>query len=148
MYCTKCGSKLEIGVKYCAECGFKVQESQSFVPLPKLEGNESDQSDYVKPNLVERSMLEVTNTGLALRPTLIKTIIVSNDSRKSASSSILRGAVGGALLGPIGIIGGAISGKNKRETTFLLIYNNGMKKTVTVKTNGLMFKQYVKYLEG
>jgi len=39
--------------------------------------------------------------------------VVTEEQRKSATSSIARGLVGGALLGGVGAIGGAISAKNK-----------------------------------
>ena len=76
-----------------------------------------------------------------------KTMIVGADSKKSAGSSIGRGLVGGALLGPVGLIGGALSGKNKKSTTFLIEYDDGSRDTDTVKTGGMMFNVYAKYLD-
>ena len=57
---------------------------------------------------------------------IVKTMIVGADSKKSAGSSIGRGLVGGALLGPVGLLGGALSGKNKKSTTFLIEYDEGV----------------------
>lgn len=84
--------------------------------------------------------------------TIQKTVIVSDDSRKSVTSGVARGAVGGVLLGavglgPVGVVAGAMSAKNKKTTTFLIIYTDGSRKTVTVKTNSSDFKKYVKYLD-
>ena len=69
----------------------------------------------------------------------------SSDTRKSASSSLVRGAVGGALLGPAGLLAGGLSGKNKTKhmTTFLIKYDDGTQITQTVKNNGVMFNAYM-----
>ena len=74
------------------------------------------------------------------------TMIVGNNSTKSASSAIVRGAVGGALLGPVGLVGGALSGTNKNTTTFILVYVDGRKESVTVKTGGLLYNLYIQLL--
>jgi len=74
-----------------------------------------------------------------------KTAIVGDDSRKSLSSTMVRGAVGAALLGPVGLLAGA-TGKNKKTTTFLIEYSDGSRETKTVKTNSSEFKNYCKYL--
>lgn len=77
---------------------------------------------------------------------IIKTAIVSEDSRKSAVSAVTRGAVGAALTGGIGVLAG-LSAKNKKTTTFLIEYSDGSRATKTVKTNSSEFKQYCKYLQ-
>jgi len=71
------------------------------------------------------------------------------ESKKSAGSSIVRGAVGGALFGGAGLIGGALSGKNKTKTmiTFRIVFTDG---TETFKTCGLYDSYYstlMKYLK-
>lgn len=77
---------------------------------------------------------------------IVKTMIISDDSRKSAVSIITRGAVGSCFLGPVGLLAGA-SAKNKKTTTFLIEYSDGSRQTKTVKTNGADFKHYCKYIE-
>lgn len=83
--------------------------------------------------------------------TIKKTIIVGNttDSRKKVGSSVMRGMVGGALLGPAGLIGGAVSGKNKTttQTTFVIEYNDGHRETKTVDNNSKEFHKLCNYLE-
>ena len=83
--------------------------------------------------------------------TITKVIIIgsNSNSRKKAGSSIMRGAVGGALLGPAGLVGGALSGKNEttNETTFLVEYADGHKETRTVINNSQEFQELCKYLE-
>lgn len=39
--------------------------------------------------------------------------LISDEHKKSASSGIARGLVGGALLGPVGMLAGGLSAKNK-----------------------------------
>lgn len=72
-----------------------------------------------------------------------------NDSKKSFSSSVVRGAVGNFALGPIGAIGGAISGKNKiaSKTTFLIEYQDGHKETKIVDNNSKEYKELCKYIK-
>jgi hypothetical protein len=135
MFCTKCGTSLENDDLFCHECGQKVNDSQ-FVNNSIYHSSNNELS-------VQRSYApSVWN-----RPEITKVLIVGNDSRKSASSSIIRGAIGGTMLGPIGLFGGLISGKNRNKTTFLIFFSNGAKKTVTCKTNGLEFNFYIKYVQ-
>lgn len=75
-----------------------------------------------------------------------KTIIVSQSSRKKATSAISRGLIGGAILGPVGLLAGA-SAKSKETTTFQVIYNNGKQETIIVENGSRMFKEYCKYLD-
>lgn len=77
---------------------------------------------------------------------IVKTMIVTDDSRKSLTSVVGRGAVGGILLGPVGLLAAA-SAKNKKTTTFVIEYSDGTRETKTVKTNSSEFKKLAKYLE-
>lgn len=79
--------------------------------------------------------------------TIDYTILVSEDSKKSLGSSIVRGAVGGALLGPVGLVGGAVTGKNKTKTTFTIVYKSGRKEVKTVENNSSEFETYARYLK-
>lgn len=76
-----------------------------------------------------------------------KTKIISTDSKKKAGSAITRGAIGGTILGPAGLVGGAISGKNKNSTTFLIKYTNGEQETKTVENNSPEYKTLCQYLD-
>lgn len=77
-----------------------------------------------------------------------RTIIVANDNSVELNTSIARGAVGAALLGPIGLLAAATgSGVAKNTTTFQVIYLNNYQKTVTVKNDSKEFKNYCKYLD-
>lgn len=72
----------------------------------------------------------------------------SNESRKSASSSLMRGAVGGALLEPAGLLAGGLSGKNKtkNKTTFLITYDDGTSMNQTVEDNGILYNSYMSFI--
>ena len=77
-----------------------------------------------------------------------KTIIVSQSSRKKATSAIGRGLIGNAILGPVGLLAGGMSAKSKEKTTFQVIYNSGKQKTITVSNGSFAFKEYCKYLDN
>lgn len=78
---------------------------------------------------------------------ILKTIIVGTDSRKSAGSGIARGVFGGMFFGAVGAVGGALSAKNKKTTTFLIVYKDKTKETVTVKNGNMLYNEYIKYLD-
>lgn len=82
---------------------------------------------------------------------IVSTKIVDNytDTRKSASSSLIRGAVGGALFGGVGALAGGLSGKNKHTnyTTFLITFNDGSQNTQTVKNDSVLYNTYIKFLD-
>lgn len=79
--------------------------------------------------------------------TIDYTIIIAEDSKKSLGSAIARGAIGGTLLGPVGLVGGAISGKNKSETTFTVVYKSGRKQIVTVSNDSEEFENYAMHIK-
>ena len=77
---------------------------------------------------------------------IVEVIIVASDSRKSAASSVGRGLVGGALFGGIGLIAGAVSAKNKNETTFRITYASGRQEIKTCKNGSSEYKKYIKMI--
>lgn len=74
-----------------------------------------------------------------------KVIIVEQDVRKSAVSTVGRAMIGFGILGSIGLLAGA-TGKNKHTTTFQIMYDNGRSETKTVKNNSREFKYYCQFL--
>ena len=83
--------------------------------------------------------------------TIKQVIIVNNssDSRKKVGSTVIRGAIGNAVLGPAGLVGGALSGKNKvsNKTTFLIEYEDGHRETKEVDNDSQEFKKLCNYLK-
>lgn len=57
--------------------------------------------------------------------TVSKVKIMDSDERKSLSSAIGRGIVGGALLGPLGMLGGAVTGKNNKSHMVKVYFKDG-----------------------
>ena len=53
--------------------------------------------------------------------------LVTEESKKSASSSLVRGLVGGALLGGVGAIAGAVSAANKGTYEVAIEFMDGKK---------------------
>lgn len=56
--------------------------------------------------------------------------LVADEQRKSASSGVARGLVGGALLGPVGMIAGGVSAKNKGIYTVAVYFRNGQRSLI------------------
>lgn len=71
------------------------------------------------------------------------------ESKKSLGSSITRGAIGGALFGGAGLIGGALSGKNKTKTkvTFKIVYTDGTEMIKTTDLNDMYYQTFMKFLK-
>ena len=57
--------------------------------------------------------------------------IIDEKNRKSATSAVGRAAVGGFLLGPVGLLAG-LSAKSKGTHTIAIYFKNGMKSLVEV----------------
>ena len=83
--------------------------------------------------------------------TIKQVIIVNNssDSRKKVGSTVIRGTIGNAMLGSAGLVGGALSGKNKvsNKTTFLIEYEDGHRETKEVDNDSHEFKKLCNYLK-
>lgn len=68
--------------------------------------------------------------------------LVTDEHRKSAKSGIGRGIVGGALLGPVGMLGGALSAKSKGIYTVAIQFKDGKKSLLEV--NDKIYKAIIK----
>ena len=51
--------------------------------------------------------------------------LITDEHRKSAASGVARGLVGGALLGPVGMLAGGLSAKNKGIFQVVIEFNDG-----------------------
>ncbi len=101
---------------------------------------------------VKQNKLYMETEAMKRKAETIKKVMIvseSTDSRKKVGSAIMRGTIGGALLGPVGLVGGALSGKNKitNKTTFLVEYEDGHRETKIVDNNSYEFEKLCKYLE-
>ncbi len=70
--------------------------------------------------------------------------VVDQEARKSMGSSLVKGVVGGALLGGIGAIAGASSGKNKVTYTVSIVFKDGKKALCELDEE--MYKRVLKAL--
>ena len=56
--------------------------------------------------------------------------VITEETRKSAASGIARGIVGGALLGPVGLLAGGLYAKNKGTVTLAIQFKDGGKSLI------------------
>lgn len=70
--------------------------------------------------------LELTNQTVA------STELITDEHRKSAASGIARGLVGGALLGPVGMLAGGISAKSKGIYQIAVQFHDGKRSLLEV----------------
>ena len=79
--------------------------------------------------------------------TIDQVMIAGQESRTKTGSAIGRGAVGGALLGPLGMVAGAAGAKKNTTVTLIIRYKSGRTETKAVKLNSSEFKKYAKYIK-
>lgn len=66
--------------------------------------------------------------------------VITEDTRKSAASGIARGAVGAALLGPVGMLAG-LSAKNKSTVTLAVRFKDG--KNSLIEVDEKIYKKFM-----
>lgn len=79
----------------------------------------------------------------------VEIIGANTTTKKSTTSSITRGLIGGAMLGGVGAIIGASTGKQKEQNnvTFLVTYDDGTTDTVTDKEGGILWDMYMRKMK-
>ncbi len=70
--------------------------------------------------------------------------VITEEHRKSAASGIARGLVGGALLGPVGMLAGGLSAKNKGTYQIAIQFKDGKKSLIEVDDK--IYKTLIKKL--
>ena len=117
----------------------------------KLQKRKMKNEKREKSNISKKIVKEEKRKKLKDYLTISKVMIVASnqDIQKKFGSSVIRGAIGDFLLGPIGLVGGALSGKNEvsNKTTFLIEYADGHREIKTVDNDSNTFKKLCKYLE-
>lgn len=58
--------------------------------------------------------------------------LITDEHRKSAASGVTRGLVGGALLGPVGMLAGGLSAKNKGIYQIAVQFKDGKRSLLEV----------------
>ena len=61
---------------------------------------------------------------------VVKYEVITEEHRKSASSGVARGLVGGALIGPVGALAGGLSAKNNSKYQIAIEFNDGMRSLI------------------
>ncbi len=67
--------------------------------------------------------------------------VVGEEDKKSFGSGVVRGLVGGALLGGVGAVAGAASGKKKTTHTVSIVFKDGTK--CLCELDDFMFKNLI-----
>lgn len=67
--------------------------------------------------------------------------LITEDIRKSASSGVIRGAVGATLLGPVGLLAG-LSAKNKGTYNIAIKFKDG--KNSLIEIDDKLYKFFIK----
>ncbi|SBV94382.1 conserved hypothetical protein [uncultured Eubacteriales bacterium] len=86
--------------------------------------------DYLNKGVMKFGVTAQINTSLKESLVLNKATVdsyevVTEEHSKSASSGVARGLVGGVLLGPVGLLAGGISAKNKGAYTVAIAFKDG-----------------------
>lgn len=58
--------------------------------------------------------------------------VITDEHRKSAASGVARGLVGGVLLGPVGLLAGGLSAKNKGIYQVAIQFKDGKKSLIEI----------------
>ena len=58
--------------------------------------------------------------------------IITEETKKSVASGVIRGGVGAVLLGPVGLLAGALSAKNKGDFLISIEFHDGKKSLIDV----------------
>lgn len=94
--------------------------------------------DYLNGVVVDefdKLVIGVTKEFAVINAKTVKAYeLVTEDTQKSAASGIARGIVGGALLGGVGAIAGAASGKTKGTYQVAVEFVNGKKSLLQLDT--------------
>ena len=69
---------------------------------------------------------------------------ITDEHRKSASSGVARGLVGGALLGPVGLLAGGLSAKSKGIYQIAILFKD--EKRSLIEVDDKIYKTLIKVL--
>lgn len=152
--CMQCDELLPLGAETCPNCGSVVAE-MNFSLRSNLRGamlagkaewekgaplREKGKEEYKRAVELERRRKEDDRR-------VVSAVLVATDSKRGAVGAAGRAVVGGALLGPVGMVAGAASGTSKaRKATFSVKYASGRTATETVEIGGKRFNELSKFL--
>lgn len=91
---------------------------------------------------VVQIIISFSNTILLDKSTVDGIEVVTDEHRKSAASGVGRGLIGGALLGPVGLLAGGLSAKSKSTFTVAVKFKDG--KNSLIEVNDKIYKSLLK----
>lgn len=72
-------------------------------------------------------------SGITVDRNTVKTYeLITDEHRKSAASGVARGLVGGALLGPVGMLAGGLTAKSKDIYQIAMEFTDGKRSLIEV----------------
>lgn len=91
----------------------------------------------------EKKVVATTVQGIYIMTAFMKTLyltkenvesyeVITDEHRKSAASGVARGLVGGVLLGPVGLLAGGLSAKNKGIYQVAIQFKDGKKSLIEI----------------
>lgn len=95
------------------------------------------------PNKVILSLGFFKNININ-KETLESYELITEEHVKSATSGATRGLVGGALLGPVGMLAGVISAKNKKTYHVVLEFKDGKRSLAEI--NNKLYTELMKIM--
>lgn len=113
--------------------------------------------ETLPPEEREQKLAEAHERLEALKAdsTIVSTAIVNSTTigkqKASVTSSIMRGAIGGMVFGPVGAVAGAVTPKKKittktKDVTFSVRYASGRCELETVKFGSRRYNELARYL--
>lgn len=126
------------------------EKKAAYNALPPEEKARVDVANEQKVAAAQAHWEEVRAANTIVSTAIVDTTMKSK-TKASAGSSVVRGAVGGALFGPVGMVAGAVTPKKTTITkaktvTFSVRYANGDCRLETVKNGSARFKELAKYI--
>ena len=91
----------------------------------------------VKPSLFGKEKIKLDKSTIA------EYELVTEETMKSGTSAVARGAVGAVLLGPVGLLAG-LSAKNKGVYNVAIMFKDGRKSLLEI--DDLLYKELMKRL--
>ena len=150
--CPFCGYKLskaewkehlkELKVQRKEEKRQKVREDNAAFMARAKEKQEQGKLDFEKKKAEMNAVFAADKKRKADDKRAVSAVLIGTAGGKSAVGTAGRAVVGGALLGPIGAIAGAASGKSKTtRATFSVKYASGRTGTETVDIGTKRFNE-------
>lgn len=85
-----------------------------------------------QPSIIAGYGFSLKNKLLLNKTTVEACEVLTDEHRKSAASGVARGLVGGALLGPVGLLAGGLSAKSKGIYQVAIQFKDGKRSLIEI----------------